>query len=46
MGAKVYGIAGAADKCKWLVEELGIDGAYNYKEEGWKKAFKKDVGYL
>jgi len=45
-GAKVIGIAGAEDKCKWLVEDLGIDKAYNYKEEGWQSKFKKEVGYL
>jgi len=25
------GIAGAEDKCKWLVDELGFDAAINYK---------------
>jgi len=46
LGAKVIGIAGAADKCKWLVDDLGIDKAYNYKEKGWKDAFKKEVKTL
>jgi len=46
LGAKVIGIAGNADKCKWLVEELGIDKAYNYKEKDWQTKFKKEVGYL
>ena len=31
MGAKVYGIAGGADKCAYLVNELGLDGAIDYK---------------
>jgi NADPH-dependent curcumin reductase CurA len=32
-GAKrVVGIAGSAEKCAWLVEELGFDAAINYKE--------------
>ncbi|KAF8294132.1 alcohol dehydrogenase [Clavulina sp. PMI_390] len=46
LGAKVIGIAGSADKCKWLVEDLGIDGAYNYKDKDWKQRFRKEVGYL
>lgn len=46
LGAKVIGIAGAEDKCKWLVEELGIDAAYNYKDKDWKAKFRKEVGYL
>jgi len=46
LGAKVIGVAGSADKCKWLVEELGIDKAYNYKEKDWQTKFKKEVGYL
>jgi len=29
----VVGIAGTADKCAWLVEELGFDHAINYREE-------------
>lgn len=33
-GAKtVVGIAGSAEKCRWLVEELGFDSAINYKSE-------------
>ena len=32
-GAKVIGIAGGADKCAWLVDECGIDGAIDYKSE-------------
>ncbi|KAF8320982.1 alcohol dehydrogenase [Cantharellus anzutake] len=45
-GAKVIGIAGAEDKCRWLVEDLGIDKAYNYNEQGWHSRFKREVGYL
>lgn len=33
-GLRVIGLAGTADKCKWLVDELGFDGAINYKEQG------------
>ena len=29
----VVGIAGSADKCAWLVDELGFDHAVNYRED-------------
>jgi hypothetical protein len=32
-GCKVIGIAGGADKCKYLVDTLGFDGAIDYKNE-------------
>jgi NADPH-dependent curcumin reductase CurA len=32
-GCRVVGIAGGADKCRWLVEEARIDGAIDYKRE-------------
>ncbi|KAG6897052.1 hypothetical protein C0992_004461 [Termitomyces sp. T32_za158] len=44
-GAKVYGLAGSPDKCDWLVKELGIDGALNYKSETFREDFKK-IGYV
>ncbi|MCP4504708.1 MAG: NADP-dependent oxidoreductase [Deltaproteobacteria bacterium] len=31
LGCKVYGSAGSDEKCAMLVEELGFDGALNYK---------------
>lgn len=31
LGARVIGIAGGADKCRWLVDDLGFDAAINYK---------------
>ena len=31
--SKVVGIAGGAEKCSWLVEELGFDTAIDYKSE-------------
>ena len=29
---RVVGIAGSAEKCRWLTEELGFDAAINYRE--------------
>lgn len=40
-GCHVVGIAGADDKCKWLVDELGFDAAINYKTENVAAALKK-----
>jgi NADPH-dependent curcumin reductase CurA len=31
-GCRVVGIAGGADKCRWLVDELGFDAAIDYKD--------------
>ncbi|PNP40790.1 hypothetical protein TGAMA5MH_07230 [Trichoderma gamsii] len=40
-GSRVIGLAGSADKCKWLVEELGFDVALNYKDADFKEKFKE-----
>jgi NADPH-dependent curcumin reductase CurA len=32
-GCRVIGIAGGAEKCRYLVDELGLDGAVDYKSE-------------
>ncbi len=32
-GARAIGIAGGADKCRWLVDEAGYDAAIDYKAE-------------
>ena len=32
-GARVIGIAGGPNKCRWLVETLGFDGAIDYRGE-------------
>lgn len=40
-GAKrVVGLAGSADKCAFLTQELGFDAAINYKDTDWKKQLK------
>ncbi|KAL1843601.1 hypothetical protein VTJ49DRAFT_884 [Mycothermus thermophilus] len=40
-GARVIGIAGSDEKCRWLKEELGLDVALNYKDPDFKKKFKE-----
>ncbi|PYH78931.1 NADP-dependent leukotriene B4 12-hydroxydehydrogenase [Aspergillus uvarum CBS 121591] len=41
-GAKrVIGIAGSADKCRFLREELGFDAAINYRDTDWRKQLKE-----
>jgi len=40
-GCTVIGIAGGADKCKYLVEELGYDGAIDYKNDNLNAGLKK-----
>ncbi len=37
---KVIGIAGSEDKCNYLLNELGFDGAINYKSEDIKDQLK------
>jgi len=41
-GCRVVGIAGGADKCQWLKDELGVDAAIDYKAEDGRN-FKKDL---
>lgn len=36
-GARVVGIAGGADKCRHLVEDLGFDAAVDYKADDFKQ---------
>ncbi|MFZ6002307.1 MAG: NADP-dependent oxidoreductase [Actinomycetota bacterium] len=33
LGCRVIGVAGTAEKCAWLVDELGIDGAINHRTD-------------
>ena len=44
--AKVVGIAGSDDKCRWLKEELKIDAALKYKSPTFQDEFIDAVGYL
>lgn len=39
-GCQVVGIAGGAEKCAYLVNELGFDNAIDYKNEDVKKALR------
>lgn len=45
-GARVVALAGSADKCAWLKNEIGVDAALNYKSPTFFKEFKDAVGYL
>src|ERR1700687_659390 len=36
-GCRVVGIAGGAEKCKWITEGLGFDAAVDYKQPDWKE---------
>ncbi|KAG0706810.1 hypothetical protein DFH29DRAFT_1066707 [Suillus ampliporus] len=45
-GARVIGIAGTADKCAWLKNDLGVDEALNYKSPAFREDFEKAIGYL
>lgn len=39
-GCKVFGVAGGAEKCRWLTEEGGLDGAIDYKSEDMENRLK------
>ena len=40
-GCRVIGIAGGETKCNWLVDELGLDAAIDYKNENVKERLKE-----
>lgn len=39
-GCRVVGVAGGADKCAWLTDTLGFDGAVDYKAGELRRALK------
>lgn len=40
-GCRVIGIAGGTEKCAWLIDELGFDGAIDYKHEKVRHRLKE-----
>ena len=40
-GCHVVGVAGTDEKCRWIVDELGFDGAINYKTENALKVLRQ-----
>ncbi len=40
-GCRVIGIAGGEAKCRWLVDELGFDGAIDYRREKVRKRLRE-----
>jgi NADPH-dependent curcumin reductase CurA len=40
-GCRVVGVAGGAEKCRWLSEHLGFDAAIDYKQDGVFKALRE-----
>lgn len=40
LGCRVVGIAGGAEKCAWVVSELGFDACVDYREPGLGKALR------
>lgn len=41
LGCHVVGIAGGAQKCKWVTNELGFDACIDYREPGMGKALRQ-----
>lgn len=42
-GARAVGLAGGADKCKYVVDELGFDACIDYKSETFLKDLKEPL---
>jgi NADPH-dependent curcumin reductase len=40
-GCRVVGIAGSDEKCRWLVDDLGFEGAINYKNSDLPTSLKE-----
>lgn len=43
-GCRVIGIAGGADKCRLVVEDLGFDAAIDYREGSVRKSLREAAG--
>ena len=41
-GCRVVGIAGGADKCQYMLKDLGFDGAIDYKNEAVNNGIKRE----
>jgi len=41
MGCRTVGIAGGADKCRYLTEELGLDGAIDYRNDNMQDKIRE-----
>jgi NADPH-dependent curcumin reductase CurA len=39
-GARAVGIAGGAEKCAWLVDDLGFDAAIDRHDSGWRQQLR------
>ena len=42
-GCRVVGIAGGAEKCRYVVDTLGFDACVDYKRDGWVQELKSSV---
>lgn len=40
MGCRAVGIAGGAEKCQWVVDDLGFDACVDYRDPGFFKALR------
>jgi hypothetical protein len=40
-GARVIGVAGGPEKCRWIVDELGFDAAIDYKSQDVRVALRE-----
>ncbi len=40
LGMRVVGVAGAEEKCQWLVDDLGFDAAVSYRDPSFFRALK------
>jgi NADPH-dependent curcumin reductase CurA len=40
-GCRAIGIAGGPEKCRWIVEDLGVDAAIDYKAQDVRRALRE-----